>query len=361
MLCLALFSSIHEDYPFEQTGPQAEIENTTILEEPSDAYNPALFDLEIMAQDFVLQTKQIELPEYPGAFNPSIIRWQDSILLSFRIRDPITKGTDGIGLIWLDEDFNPKGTPQVLSIFYKEKKPISKQQDPRLIQIGESLFLVYNNVIDPINHPELRRMHYVELFYDGNRFHPKIPQVITQYPNQLLHRQEKNWTPFQYCNELFLIYTILPHTIFYPRKETPVCELYTETTQDLFWPWGVLRGGTPALKIEDQYLSFFHSSTHLPSLHSEGKKMLHYFMGAYTFSAEPPFQITQISPHPIIGKTFYTGPAYKTWKPLRVVFPGGFIYDQTSIWIVYGKQDFEMWVVQLDRKKFFESLIPVDK
>jgi predicted GH43/DUF377 family glycosyl hydrolase len=89
--------------------------------------------------------------------------------------------------------------------------------------------------------------------------------------------------------------------------------------------------------------------------------MLHYFMGAYTFSSTPPFEITSISPDPIIGKTFYTGPAYKTWKPLRVVFPGGFVCYKDSIWVVYGKQDFEVWVVQIDKEKLFKSLKPIKR
>lgn len=83
-------------------------------------------------------------------------------------------------------------------------------------------------------------------------------------------------------------------------------------------------------------------------------------MGAYTFKAEPPFDITGISPEPIIGKDFYHGPEYKTWKPLLVVFPGGFVYDNDNIWVCYGKQDHEIWIVKLDRKGLFNSLTPVE-
>jgi predicted GH43/DUF377 family glycosyl hydrolase len=351
------FPSSGEDFPpSEQTLFPSDEEELTNL---ADAYNPALADLEQMAQDFVLKTKQIELAGYAGAFNPSIIRWDGSLLLSFRVRDPITKRTDGIGLVKLDEEFNPIAEPQILSICYEEPKAISKQQDPRLVQVGSRLFLVYNNVLDHIAYPELRRMYYMELLYDGSSFYPQRPQIIAQYPYQLSYRQEKNWVPFDYNDQLLLGYMITPHSIFRPLEESHTCELFAETKGEIQWPWGVLRGGTPALKVDGMYLAFFHSSISLPSLHSQGKNIFHYFMGAYTFSLTPPFQITQISPHPIIGKTFYTSPAYKTWKPLRVVFPGGYVFDDHFIWIVYGKQDFEMWVVQLDKKKLFESLIPV--
>ena len=85
--------------------------------------------------------------------------------------------------------------------------------------------------------------------------------------------------------------------------------------------------------------------------------MVHYFMGAYTFSPDPPFSITSMSPEPIVGEDFYVGPSYKTWKPMRVVFPGGFIAAEKYIFVVYGKQDHEMWVVKLDKEKLLRSLI----
>ena len=41
-------------------------------------------DLEKKPQDFVLETIKISVPDYPHAFNPSIIRWQGRLLMSFR-------------------------------------------------------------------------------------------------------------------------------------------------------------------------------------------------------------------------------------------------------------------------------------
>jgi predicted GH43/DUF377 family glycosyl hydrolase len=90
--------------------------------------------------------------------------------------------------------------------------------------------------------------------------------------------------------------------------------------------------------------------------------MLHYVMGAYTFSPQYPFSIKQMSPEPIIGKDFYQGPhhpTYKNWSSMRGVFPGGFVMDEQAIWVVYGKQDHELWVTKLDRARLLESLIPV--
>jgi len=88
--------------------------------------------------------------------------------------------------------------------------------------------------------------------------------------------------------------------------------------------------------------------------------MPHYFMGAYTFSNSPPFNITQISPEPIWAKNFYSGLNYERyWGSVRVVFPCGFFTDEKFIWITYGRQDHELWIVKLDKQGLLKSLIPI--
>ena len=105
-----------------------------------------LVDLEDSAQDFVLETKQIAVPGYPDAFNPSITPWRGSYLMSFRTRNPLTKRADQFGLILLDKNFMPAGQPQLLEIPFNNTYSVpwtSTQetilQDPRLIAIGYAL------------------------------------------------------------------------------------------------------------------------------------------------------------------------------------------------------------------------------
>ena len=121
------------------------------------------------------------------------------------------------------------------------------------------------------------------------------------------------------------------------------------------------RGGTPGLIIDgSQYLAFFHSSKVMPTVHSNGDNILHYFIGAYTFAQHPPFEITQISPEPIVGRKFYNGTIYTPyWKPVRAIFPCGYIFDGSYIWIAYGRQDHEIWLAKLDKEGLLNSLVPV--
>ena len=78
--------------------------------------------------------------------------------------------------------------------------------------------------------------------------------------------------------------------------------------------------------------------------------MNHYLMGAYTFDANPPYALMGASPEPLVAETFYEGPMYNTWKPLREIFPMGIIVKNDIAWVSYGRQDHEIWVAKIDLK-----------
>ena len=373
LLFLFSFSNIVEAYPDFSTFPikskssydQYECYNPSPLEIITEApqLEPSIdlsnfLNLEKFAQDFVLESKQIYIKEYPTAFNPSIIRWKGALLMSFRIRDKLHRVTGEIGLISLDEEFNPKGSPYILDVYLSPLVIPSKIQDPRLIVINDEIYMVYCNAIVGEISPEVKRVFWTKIHFDGIHFSTE-PQVgIFVFPGISEQRWEKNWSPFEYNNQLLLTNSLSPHRIMNPLSETESSDIFSISDKKINWKWGQLRGGTQAYLIDDEYLSFFHSSISKKTVHSKGKEMPHYVMGAYTFKKDPPFEITKISKDPIVGKEFYSGPPYNTWKPLRVVFPGGFVYDESFLWVVFGIQDHELWVVKLDKATLLNSLIP---
>jgi predicted GH43/DUF377 family glycosyl hydrolase len=320
-----------------------------------------LIDLDEGAQDFILETKRIEIPGFPHAFNPSIVRWRGSFLMSFRIYNPINGFSNYIGLVRLDEDFNIIGSPKVLRTRVYDPFIPYKRQDPRLITIGERLYIVYNDILEGKLNPEIRRMHIAEVHFDGVKFFTDVPECLSSFDGERKERWEKNWVPFEYDGNLLLAYSIVPHVILNPHLGTGNCETVAATRSAVEWKWGTPRGGTCAFVDGDKYLAFFHSSILMATKHSQGKTVRHYFVGAYTFDLHPPFAITAISPEPIIGKNFYNGLAYKTWQPLHVVFPGGFVFDDNHVWVVYGRQDHETWVAKLDKKALLNSLVPTKR
>ncbi len=329
-------------------------------DESEEFEESGLLNLKKMAQDFVLETKEIKIPGFPLAFNPAIVRWKNRILMSFRVRDERGISIFKMGLVWLDRNFNPISNPQILEIPPCTLSSVTKHQDPRLVTVKNKLYIVFSNILDPvIGERENRRMFFAEVLFNGTEFSATTPSCMTRFDVENKQRWEKNWAPFDCQGNLLLTYEIQPHRIYYPNAEENCCETIAATFGDLEWDWGVLRGGTPPLLEGDQYLGFFHTCKNLPTVQSEGKNITHYFFGAYTFTKDAPFQLTQISPEPIVGKDFYSGPSYNTWKPLRVVFPCGHITDKNFVWVAYGKQDHECWVVKLDKKKLLNSLVPV--
>ena len=320
-----------------------------------------LIDLETKMQDFVLETKKIEIKEYPLAFNPSIIRWNGELLMSFRIiPDRKESFHSEIGVVWLDEEFQTISTPQILDLRPPNALPHvpSRAEDARLINVGGNLYIVYDDNRDEKVTKGGFRIYIARLEVVDRILVVKEVDAITKFEGESKNLREKSWVPFVFQNELLLAYSISPHRIFRYLPGTGECETIEESIPVISWNLGILRGGTPALNIDDKYyLSFFHSSEKMKTIHSDGQEMLHYFMGAYTFSLMSPFEIMQMSPEPIIGKNFYRGNVYKPyWHPLRVVFPVGYIYEDNTISVFYGRQDHEMWVVKLDKKGLLDSL-----
>lgn len=325
----------------------------------------AAIDLEENIQGFVLETKQIKIPESPHAFNPSIIRWRGNLLMSYReistpLSDPNSAANSYIYIVRLDENFDPIGKAQKLSLGLEGE--FSRSEDARLILVAGELYMIYSDNTEKIAREGGFRIHVAKLDDDGEMFQVVATECLSQFQGESSEKREKNWVPFDYEGTLLFAYSLTPLRILRPLLDgSGVCEAYVATRPSIVWEWGELRGGTQALLINDEeYLAFFHSSIHLSTVHSKSEPILHYFMGACLFSSDPPFEMKKISPEPIIGKNFYSGIDYEPyWKPVRVVFPCGFVNSSDFIWVSYGRQDHEIWIAKLDKKELLASLIQV--
>ncbi len=318
-------------------------------------------DLEKNQQDFVLETKKIEIPGYPEALNPSIIRWNGSLLMSFRIiPDRKNSFTSYLGLIWLNDQFAPISEPQILDTRMGIKTP-SRAEDGRLVAVNGRLYLVYDDNLDAKITKGGFRVFVAEVACEKGVFSLKNVEKLVDFEGASDQRREKSWTPFDYRGKLMLAYSLEPHLIFRPSG-LGRCETVASTTAEIDWSWGLLRGGTPALELDGQYLAFFHSCQEMQTVHSKNEKSLHYFIGAYTFNLEPPFQMEKISPEPIVAKGFYRHTGFKPyWHPVRAIFPCGYITQDEFIWVAYGREDHEIWVMKLDKKRLLSSLRDISR
>lgn len=316
--------------------------------------------LEKLAREnkIVLSTKQILLENYPDAFNPSIIQFRDGFMLTFRYSPDrlFCPWLSYIGIVLLNNDFEPISTPELLSTRYIQSKTNSQSEDARIFTYRGRVFVTYNDNIESCHADsnEKREIFIAELLYDIDHFY-------LSKPLKLLHEaysfrlQEKNWMPFEWDQKLLFVYTIHPHAVLFTNFYNGACYTYHETSSMIDWAFGPLRGGTPPVLVDGEYLSFFHSPKMVLSNSSCNLPLWHYFMGAYTFSAEPPFPLKKISPLPIVADGFYT----QSNAEKRVIFPGGCVILDSKIYVAYGKDDCEIWIATLDKKALMDSLVSV--
>jgi predicted GH43/DUF377 family glycosyl hydrolase len=307
----------------------------------------------------VISTKRIVLDGYYDAFNPSIIKTDEGYLMVFRYCP--NRANDAytfIGVVKLNESFDPISTPQLLDSRFGNTDIPSHSEDARILTIGDSIYLVYNDNSEVINptFKDHRRDIFVAELVEENGIYSLLPPSKMIYPTKYADQNwQKNWVPFDWNGLLLMGYSIQPHEVIFSEQFSGICTQAGVSKMIFDWDYGTLRGGTPALMVGDQYMAFFHSSKNIVSDVSNGESLRHYFIGAYKFSPEPPFNITKISPEPINDDTFYTDTNFHR----RVVFPGGFVVSGDYIYLVYGKNDEEIWVAQIDKNVLEASLITV--
>lgn len=321
------------------------------------------FDLDLhqlIDPDLVLSTKKIVLPNYNKAFNPSIIKNEEGgYILVFRYcPDPYSDPwVNYIGACFLNDSFEPISTPELLPSYLNGPCVKSQSEDPRVFSFKGRLYLIYNDNVE-ISRPwyrDRRDMYLAELKIEKGHFFLVKPLKLTYEQKYHSSFWQKNWTPFVYEERLFLSYSINPHEVLFPNLDDGSCFPCYETDPDIDWPLGILRGSAPAQLVDGEYLSFFHSGHQLTSSLSPQHPMWHYFMGVYTFSPEPPFRIAKISTRPIVGDDFY----FPSYHEKKVILPGGFVVTDSRIIVAFGKDDDEMWIAELDKKKLMQSLISV--
>jgi len=321
------------------------------ISKPMDAFQDS------DAQDFVISTMRIALDRYPNAYNPSLIAFDKGFLLTFRhCLAPKEPWVSHIGMVMLDDRLQPISKPQMLDTRKHGGSNVSQSEDARIFVSNNKIYIVYNDNLrsdPPGRYNPKRDMFIAQVLLKRNQFYLAKPQFLMHTNEDFASRIQKNWTPFEWQKQILLIYSNSPHEVLFPDFKTGRCEPVYSTDFDNKWQWGVIRGGSPAQLVDGAYLSFFHSSQYTTSYASKGVRKHHYFMGAYTFSAEPPFEVLKMSKSPIIGKGFYS----RSESEKKVIFPGGFAIKGPHIYIAYGKDDCEVWVAVLDKDKLMKSLV----
>lgn len=310
----------------------------------------------ISSEKIVTATKRLYFPDYQGAYNPSIIEFKDGYLLTFRYTPKRWEEpwVSYIGVVLLNESFEPISDPELLDTrFYNQTTP-SQSEDARIFSYKNKLYVVYNDNMD-LTFPsywERRDMYMAELFYTDHHFFLSEPVRLLYQARLRQMPWQKNWSPFEWNGNLLFSYSITPHEVISADLETGTCQYFCQTNKSIEWQLGPIRGGTPAQLVDGEYLAFFHSGEISVSPSSDNRELWHYFMGAYTFSADPPFEILKASTKPLNAPEFYTYSSYEK----RVIYPGGFVVVGSNAYVAYGKDDSEVWIATINLEALKNSM-----
>ncbi len=295
-----------------------------------------------------------------NSYNSSIISHNDGFLIFFRYDELYydQQNYDSkIGYIELDKNLNQIGKGLHKVIFDN-----ADNEDPRVFYFKDKKHLLWNTLND--KGYRVMKMTEIDQFL-GDIFVSSQKEIVLDLKK---NKVEKNWVPFSYNvqgkEKLAFKYSIGKNeNVFlegdFGKEKLKFSSMDEFTRPDHhLWKWGEIRGGTPALLIEDQYLAFFHSSFKC------GDGSSWYVMGAYTFQKEYPFKITGISPYPIFFKGIYNSHVSNLTNPLlRCVFPSGFTIRKKEgkelIYLSVGENDTSTKILIIDKDNLLNELVKI--
>lgn len=283
----------------------------------------------------VVQVPMRTLFDSPRNYNASIIEFGGRRIMAYRSHRMDQNGRCAIAMCDLDEKWQGSRNHWI-------DLPLpggdEHHEDPRLFVFGGVLHLAYTETRFRQPQPYTCCMRYARLALKRRKWAADAV-FWPQYGNNSGTSLEKNWQFFELDGKLHAIYSSDPHVVLEIDGNT-VKKVHAGAPSQVQWPWGIIRGGTPPLRLASgEFLTVFHSSLPYP-VEPHWRR---YYAGAYTFEATPPFRITSISQAPILNSSGEDGhvadPRKTSWKPF-VVFPGGIIPHAEGFYVSYGINDY---------------------
>lgn len=180
---------------------------------------------------------------------------------------------------------------------------------------------------------------FAEVDYGGNA---STPERGTEH--------EKNWLWFQSDGDLQCVYTLEPMRVFSIRNGDQA----SESVPIKHWRFGRIRGGSPPVRIDDEFLLFFHSSR--PWVDEYGRGRRRYYMGALTMTVRPPFRLTSITPNPLLIGSHHD--IRELSSPL-VVFPCGAKLIDNAWLVTMGINDERCGWIKIPHAELCKLLKPL--
>ncbi|MEO8259741.1 MAG: hypothetical protein ABI868_20515 [Acidobacteriota bacterium] len=285
--------------------------------------------------------RQTVRPGDAYVFNPSITRYRDSLLLAYRVVLPDRRRR--LALCRLDS---------AMHVVPGSVVPLSDHldgagdwhADPRFCLYDDRLLVHFNSGLP---HRGANDIFVVEI--DPGSLHPSGAARQLVLPGR--QTIEKNWMLFEHDADMYAVYGIAPHIVLrldlgVPGQTGPIeCRRVHQVTWDASAyadRYGELRGGTPPIRHDNVFYTFFHSTYPIQQwralvrrLGGDATARRTYVAGFYGFKAAPPFTPIIYTPAPVVGPRILEWRHRDRLDPgvARCVYPGGAILRDGS-WIV---------------------------
>lgn len=332
-------------------------------------YVSKILNLPVSTAEILTRVKDIPVKDYLNAKN-------DEMNNSGILRHPVKNGyllslhaisydsskskfISKLHLLELDQDYQlVKHNELNLESWYKfpdrHVYRDSSAIDVRLFNADKKTYMVYSDKVSSSK----RDMFIADVIFNKDEL--QIDKVRALKYLQGGYKDEKNWTPFVYKNDIYFIYKTHPFIILHWAPETNEITEAFEHKESFEEQWGLgeIHGGTPAIYVKDldAYLTFFHSSVPYRE-QSQSNAKVHsallriYYVGAFIFQAEPPFKLLAYTQMPLSSKDFYKERDVNH----HIIFPCGLIEEEDRFLISAGINQIKTEVFSVQKKDLYKQ------
>lgn len=283
----------------------------------------------------ITPTNVIRLPLKHGCFNAGLIEFENEYVCVYRPDEY------SFAAVILNSDL------EISSTIHKFK--ITNCADPRLIWNNNKLFMIYSSTDESIKKECIRGTIIMDLekskqFIQNEPFRVSPPGVT----------REKNWMPFEYENEIYLIASINPHIIYKLNKNNEAEKVYETKWISPWFNSEFLRGNTNAVRLPNgNYLSTFHT------VEKMNKSMHYYDNGCYVFEGKPPFKVLKCANRTYLKAEDAVEPHFRKKGLIQVCFPVGMLRKDNNLLISYGDNDSSVKILKTTVEDMLQTTIDV--
>ena len=222
------------------------------------------------------------------------------------------------------------------NITKNKKYKIKGYEDSRCIILNDYLYLIVSTFAESINYCQIGIIKINCNKLNNKYIIPDDFNLVT--PSYLKHGYQKNWMPFVYNSQLYLVYSINPHKILH-------CDLNTYNLTEISnvfnnkIPKNIRGGSNIILYNSNRFKNVYLGLGHI-------KRNMFYTHIFYIFNCEYPFQVIGISNEFIIGDNKLK--FLKTSKEVipnllkykwNIQFVAGLCMIDSHLKIYYGQDD----------------------